>query len=538
MRNEKIKNVLRPWCYKIIPLIYDDSLSYYEVLCKLTHKINEVIDKLNINVDIESYVDEILKEWLEDGTIKNLVNENIEQETFIAPEYISTFCYVNGNYDDSVSYDVIQSFCFINETTAVGVRNARNPVDNNIKLFKFNIETGLKVTDDYTLEGGHCNDVCFDGEKIYIVWMTDNLTGANSNKITVCDSNFNYITTLTLDLPRITGIDYDSVGEKFYIYGGGYVYEYDKRLSYCIRTIDLDFSYYRNYYNYSGRFSAQTISCVDNGFIINYAYPALSVKFNYCGNIVKIYNYEDYYDNGFNTLELEKICYNKYNGWFYVMSFAVQGLGDFSNNTYGRFNLTTGQVYHIIQSATTRPNYYTSTQRVYVSEDVSMNAKMLGTYQYPFKFLQQAIDCCRLVDNPVTIDILNINTAVNLGTIAISNMSNIRISVYPDQSHDNNNYFIPRAEIINCSDIQLFYLNIGNLLIGNCSGVIFGRLKCNRGVFKYGMFILFSAYVNINTLLAENTWFANFTDDRHSITSIDEAGFNSYSIDGTNIELL
>lgn len=35
---------LHAWCYKVLPLAYDDSLSYYEVLCKLTAKINEIIE--------------------------------------------------------------------------------------------------------------------------------------------------------------------------------------------------------------------------------------------------------------------------------------------------------------------------------------------------------------------------------------------------------------------------------------------------------------------------------------------------------------
>ena len=35
------------WCQKILPLVYDDSLSYYEVLCKLKAKLNEVIEQLN-----------------------------------------------------------------------------------------------------------------------------------------------------------------------------------------------------------------------------------------------------------------------------------------------------------------------------------------------------------------------------------------------------------------------------------------------------------------------------------------------------------
>lgn len=46
MRNPIVK--LFPfWCHKILPLVYDDSLSYYEVLCKLMHKINDLIEQFN-----------------------------------------------------------------------------------------------------------------------------------------------------------------------------------------------------------------------------------------------------------------------------------------------------------------------------------------------------------------------------------------------------------------------------------------------------------------------------------------------------------
>lgn len=38
---------LRYWCYKILPLVYDDSLSYNEFLCKVNAKLNEVIDSTN-----------------------------------------------------------------------------------------------------------------------------------------------------------------------------------------------------------------------------------------------------------------------------------------------------------------------------------------------------------------------------------------------------------------------------------------------------------------------------------------------------------
>ena len=38
---------LRYYAYKILPLVYDESLSYYEVLGKVANKINEIIEFTN-----------------------------------------------------------------------------------------------------------------------------------------------------------------------------------------------------------------------------------------------------------------------------------------------------------------------------------------------------------------------------------------------------------------------------------------------------------------------------------------------------------
>ena len=37
----------RHWCYKILPLVYDDSLSYYELLCKVVKAIGDVISNMD-----------------------------------------------------------------------------------------------------------------------------------------------------------------------------------------------------------------------------------------------------------------------------------------------------------------------------------------------------------------------------------------------------------------------------------------------------------------------------------------------------------
>lgn len=95
---DKIK-VLRYWCNKVIPLIYDDSLSYYEVLCKLKNKLNEVIESQNTVIDIvgdlsekSAEVDKLLDELAAivselnsgklDAMLEKLISEAIQMVWF------------------------------------------------------------------------------------------------------------------------------------------------------------------------------------------------------------------------------------------------------------------------------------------------------------------------------------------------------------------------------------------------------------------------------------------------------------------------
>lgn len=53
MSNQTKVKPFRHACNKALPLVYDDSLSYYESVCKLVAKINEMVEVLNnITVDI------------------------------------------------------------------------------------------------------------------------------------------------------------------------------------------------------------------------------------------------------------------------------------------------------------------------------------------------------------------------------------------------------------------------------------------------------------------------------------------------------
>ena len=66
---------LRYWCHKILPLVYEDSLSYYEVLCKMKAKLNEVIENIN---EVPAYIDKEIEEKLDDDHLREIIDMFIQ----------------------------------------------------------------------------------------------------------------------------------------------------------------------------------------------------------------------------------------------------------------------------------------------------------------------------------------------------------------------------------------------------------------------------------------------------------------------------
>ena len=52
------------WCNKILPLVYDDSLSYYEFLGKVYEKLNETIDAVNSNTAAVAEFDQRINDFI------------------------------------------------------------------------------------------------------------------------------------------------------------------------------------------------------------------------------------------------------------------------------------------------------------------------------------------------------------------------------------------------------------------------------------------------------------------------------------------
>lgn len=86
----------RFWCHKIIPLVYDESLSYYEFLCKVMQKLNEVIDLLNEHsAEIERFEQDILAQF--EAFRTEIRNRITEFEKLFAEPYDETKQYVVGD---------------------------------------------------------------------------------------------------------------------------------------------------------------------------------------------------------------------------------------------------------------------------------------------------------------------------------------------------------------------------------------------------------------------------------------------------------
>ena len=79
----------RFWCQKVLPLVYDDSLSYYEVLCKVVDYLNHMVD--DVNAVVNDYTElkkelEIVRNWIDNFSseyLEKLIAEKIATMIFV-----------------------------------------------------------------------------------------------------------------------------------------------------------------------------------------------------------------------------------------------------------------------------------------------------------------------------------------------------------------------------------------------------------------------------------------------------------------------
>lgn len=206
-------------CHKILPLVYDESLSYYEVLCKCVASLNEVIEstnQLNDNVaDINS----------RENALADKVNEIAEEINGFEAE-------INGKFDELVikierelgekfeDYD--RQFAELKEETQAELLELQNEM-NNFMQFTFPqfqaeirqiIEEELGLIDDKfdSLEDELKAYIYNELQKIleeipHHIWVLDPTTGEYGDIQSVINNFYNVLRYFAL-----TADEFDALG--------------------------------------------------------------------------------------------------------------------------------------------------------------------------------------------------------------------------------------------------------------------------------------------------------------------------------------
>lgn len=165
-------NNFRFWCQKVLPLVYDDSLSYYELLCKVVDYLNKIIDEANKigtdvtelykafnqlkeyidnyfkNLDVQEEINKKLDEMFNDGKLNELLNLFIP---YVTPEMFGAVG--DGVTDDTIALNDALNYALTNKTILIGTAKkiyttSKKLTINNLININFNNATIKLISDD------------------------------------------------------------------------------------------------------------------------------------------------------------------------------------------------------------------------------------------------------------------------------------------------------------------------------------------------------------------------------------------------------
>lgn len=181
---------------KIVPLVYDDTLSYYEMLNKLLIKTNEVIEVCNtLGVEVDE-----LKTAVE--RLNNIVNQ-FDARITANEQNIAALIETVNNINDSI--DTINSTIenisnqVSSNTTNIGY------ITNNINTINSTISSMQDAIEAISQEAGGIPEI--QGDIDALDTRVTNLEGATFGTVTANPMNINY----SYDMRNLDAVDYEIV---------------------------------------------------------------------------------------------------------------------------------------------------------------------------------------------------------------------------------------------------------------------------------------------------------------------------------------
>lgn len=118
------------WCQKALPLVYDDSLSYYEVLCKVVDYINNLIaEDSGIIEDVQTLKNEVgeVQKWIDNYDTSFAEN--------VIKQHLASMIFVEINDGGYITYNIPHSWNTITfNTTGVDIELPIQPEYGHLVL--------------------------------------------------------------------------------------------------------------------------------------------------------------------------------------------------------------------------------------------------------------------------------------------------------------------------------------------------------------------------------------------------------------------
>lgn len=397
----------RFWVQSVLPLVYDDSLSYYEVLAKLSAKINEIIAELGTVPDemykiiqdylnseefkseLEKYIQEYEEQqkWYNSGTIDvHRIFRRIETSSIIDPQ--------------NPHYVYAQSCCYNENTNTLLVIYI--PASGALNYDEYGLVIEYSMTDysvvrETIIPCYHANGIDFN---------------KNTNEIYVCGLNQNeqeaYLITVfdyeTLNVKYTkefnaipVAVAFDGIGEIYVRFNNDEVQVFDTSFK-PIRGFFIESPDARGNVKGDMTFYDGMLYCM------NWR-PNTINAYDRTGKNVANYNVPEWWSKYYRAHECEGLTWVG-NDYFVITGISSLSTGGYQNMTsVGKISFKLGEVND--ETGFGRIDLGASAEsamNIYVDTTVT-NINPTGSQESPFSSVQEAIESCHspFIDRTINI---------------------------------------------------------------------------------------------------------------------------------------
>lgn len=302
---------LRFFCQRVLPVVYDDSLSYIELLYKVINKINETVIEINkledyiTSEDFTREVKQYVDEWLENHpeatttvldnsltliklheSLKAIVEAgiNFNDSSYDYPNYITNTATLCGEDKQAFAGN---GFCYNPDEDIYVWAFADNTDNNNPGIF-ITTDSDFNVLGRYQANFYHANSLDYIPDTKQYIVATGDTAASSTGMVEIFDEGFSLVSQHNLtgiDGVIISRIAYDQVHDLYFVTDNvRKIYTYDRDFNKISdlgsENLDNPYSRYGNYdYYYQ-----QGCTCY-KGYFITQAWLRKYTSSNWLGFI-------------------------------------------------------------------------------------------------------------------------------------------------------------------------------------------------------------------------------------------------------------